>query len=116
MPSKRADVVRALILSSAIRLMVSRVVLQHLRCRLLRDARRRFGSDMLEFYEHHLKSRTSTGRFVRIWSETSLLLLPEVLICAGIPWDTSSLERMSEAMMMDPNVHRDTLFERLTEA
>ncbi len=116
LPSKRADVVRALILSSAIRLMVSRVVLLHLRRRLLCDARRRFGSELLDFYEHQLKSRTGTVRFVRIWSETSLMILPEVLICAGICWDSSSLDRMLEAMMLDPNVHRDTLFERLTDA
>lgn len=116
MPSERAEVVRALILASAIRLMVSRVALASLRQHFMAEARRRHDADMADFIESTLVRRTPTKRFVRVWNEMSLLFLPEVLRVAGIEWKHDTLEMMLVAAMVDPNVHRESLFEGLDSA
>ena len=116
MPSKKPEVVRALILSSAIRLMVSRVVLMNLRQRFITESRRRYSAEMSDFIEREMVRRTPTKRFVKVWGELSLLFLPEVLRVAGIEWNHDTLELLLISEIIDPNVGRDSLFERLANA
>jgi putative transposase len=113
MPSKRPEVVHALILACAIRLMVSRVALMCLRRRFHTAFSKHCQGDMLEFVDQMLVRRSSTKRFMTIWAGSSLLFLPEVLRCAGVGWNSASLEMMLAASMLDPNRCRDMLFERL---
>lgn len=82
--SKKQQVVRELVLSSAIRLMVSRVVLMNLLQQSITGSRRRKNAEMSEFIKRELVRRTPTKQFVRVWDELSLLFLPEVLRAAGI--------------------------------
>jgi hypothetical protein len=113
LPSDRPEVVRALILASAIRLMVSRVVLSSLRQRFIVEAHRRYHADLAHYLERRLVRRTPTRRFVQVWAEMSLLFLPEVLRVAGIDWKHTSLEMLLVGAMVDPNTHRQSLFDRL---
>ena len=116
LPSERAEVVRSLILCSAIRLAVSRAALGYLRTRAMAAVRGQYAEDIAGFIEERLALRIVTRRFITVWHEYSLLLLPEVLKCAGLPWDFGSLDLLLFAAAFDTNRNRDSLTRRLVEA
>jgi hypothetical protein len=92
------------------------VALASLRQRFMAEARRRHDGDLADYLERLLVQRTPTRRFVRVWGEMSLLFLPDVLRVAGIEWNHDMLEMMLVAAMVDPNVRRDSLSNRLSNA
>jgi hypothetical protein len=116
MPSRKPEVVRALVLGAALRLMVSRVALDSLRHRLVRESRRQHSPALGAWFEQMLVNRTGHRRFARVWTELSLMFLPEVLRTAGFDWDSNGLELLLVAFMLDPNPERNSLFLRLARA
>ncbi len=116
-PSAKPNAIRALILCSAIRLMVSRVALYCLRQRIMTSCRQNHSDgDFVAYFERLLVSRTGYMRFAVAWNSFSLMLLPELFREAGLDWDTSNLELMLFAAAFDPNVQSDSLFHRLAVA
>ena len=116
LPSRKPQVVRALILAAAIRLMVSRVVLETLRCRFAADARRRFPPGFDDFVELQTRCRTSPERFHAVWRDLSPFFLLEVLRRAGVGWCPNHLDDLLAAAIIDPNRSRDSLWWRLSGA
>jgi putative transposase len=116
-PSEKSEVIQALILCSMLRLMVSRVVLDNLRQRIVWECRQQYGDgDFADFMERMLVNRTGYLRFAEAWNCFSLLYLPDLFREAGLDWDMSDLDLMLLAAAFDPNTQRNSLFQRLTEA
>lgn len=115
-PSKRPEVVKALIYAALIRLAVSRTAMESLCGRVLSAGQEAGGEPMRQVLAQTLKHRGSHKRFLKAWNCYSLLLLPEVLKEAGITWDIDKLELLLFSAMLDPNKNRDTLSRRLADA
>jgi hypothetical protein len=116
LPTRRPDVVRALVLCAAIRLMTSRAVLEVIRSRHVAEARRRYGTVFLEFYEQRAARRMGAERFQAAWRDLSVFILPQVLRVAGIPWRNGWIEELLEVALYAPNLARRSLWWRLVNA
>jgi hypothetical protein len=111
-PSARPEIVRALIYLAVIRLAVCRAAMQALQQRMLTGVRDRDPA-LVPTVKTLIDERCRSKRFLLAWSTLSLLMLPEILCHAGIPWDSRSLEKLLLKSMLDPNRRRNTLPSRL---
>ena len=115
-PSRRPEVVSALITASAIRLMTSRAVFDRLKSRCIRAARAASHKALAATVANAFDRRTSPKRFSRAWKDIAPFLLPDVLAAAGISAKSRCLERVLIQVMVDPNRNRDSLRGRLWAA
>lgn len=116
LPSRSPQVVRALILAAAIRLMVARVALETVRCRYAAAASRRFPTGFDDFVDVLTRLRTGPERFHAVWRDLAPFFLLDVLRKAGVRWRPRHLDDLLAAAIIDPNRARDSLWWRLSRA
>ena len=116
MPSRKPQVVRALVIAAAIRLMVARVALDAIRQRHAHEMKRRFLLGFQDFADEQLRVRTAPERFHSVWRDLSIFYLLEVLRKAGVGWSTRHLDDLLTAAMLDPNRSRYSLWRTVRRA
>lgn len=116
LPSRKPQVVRALVLAAAIRLMVARVALDTIRQHHAAEMRRRYPVGFDDFLDEQLRVRTAPERFQAVWRDLSVFYLLEVLRRAGVGWTTRHLDDLLVAAIFDPNRSRNSLWRRMLRA
>jgi hypothetical protein len=116
LPSRRPDVVRALVLAAAIRLMVSRVVIESILGRVAAAAQRQYSPAERAALMEYFVLRIGSERFAAVWRDLFVFFLVEVLRRAGVDWNSRHLEELLLSSMLDPNRARDSLRSRLLDA
>jgi IS4 transposase len=115
MPSRRPEVVEALIYAALLRLLVAKHTQYGILARFLQQARDQEGQAQADFLRDLIDQRASTKRFLRTFNLLGpYYLLHEVLALAGI--DSPPLEHFERLLlnsMIDPNIKRDKLATRI---
>ena len=116
LPSRRPEVVRSLVLAAAIRLMVTRVVMEGVLSRVAAAAQRQYSPEEHAALMEHFVLRMGPERFAAVWRDLSVFFLVEVLRRPGVDWNSGHLEELLLSSMLDPNRARDSLRSRLLDA